>query len=319
MRSHSVYDSGAIFVFMSNLTKQIRVNKNGVPVTKHVKVDDTSRSSAVVPRLKLPQSRDVRAKKALRLIAMNSGAARDKAVQKLLELDDQAFARFESLAQMEIDDPTKKYAAEWGLRKIVKEENSEKLLRLLNAAVALHSDDNEEFPNINFMRSLRSIPEFTTYADDFTAAPQDVIQNARNLQRFLISDVRRVDDSSLTRGEATRLTSRELESMVINSPERVQQFVNWTEEYKPHSTTAFPACSSEVILRVIGNPEDRTLIAKIMLEGVADDTKMILALADRRDDHSRIIDLIDSGMKRPEQIIAVLDGDTIQTLSDGYL
>lgn len=303
---------------MSNLVPELRVNKNGVAVIKHVRpIAKGSSAGKAMPSPSLKPTLDSAVKEnkirsILSGIKVHNGAARARMEERLWGMNPEQFDRIETLSQGNDEVDSWEASHRWLVKQIIDDPSEENRELYLNALDAF-DDDYQEWADVRTLRSLRKIPEFIPYAEDFRKAPVNVLEGALRLGNYR-NELTGFSNLYYNTDTNTRLRSRRLEALIINEPERAQLLLDWTTKHLDKDLTAI---DSDLALRVIDNPHERSGIAAMLVAKV--DTKVIGLVLDRVDRVEEIINLYDNGVTRVDAIKDVLDGNVEPAFASGIL
>lgn len=303
---------------MSNLIPELRVDKNGRTVTKHVRAIAKGSDTKNIPSPSLGitpgrAERKNRIRSVLSGISVLTGDARERMEERLWNMDPAMFDRLEKLAKGNEETEQWRETHRFLVRSIINDPSDENLSLYLNAIDAF-DDDYQEWADVRTLLSLRKIPKFAPYAEDFRQAPDELIEAAHRLGDFRNEMGGFVRLYSNTKA-STRLKSRELESIIINEPEKATRLVDW---HPAHVGADLTALDSALALRVINNPHEREPIAEMLGNG-ATDPKLINLALDRPESRQQIFDLASNGINQIESIVEVLDGNIKPSFASGIL
>jgi hypothetical protein len=302
---------------MSNLIPELRADKNGKLVTKHVRATAKGSDAKIIPSPALSKKPSKAAtEKRVKSILDNIGdfkGSRARIETRLREMDPEILGRIETLAQGTEETKLWEDTHSWLVHDIIIEPSDENRLLCLNAVDAF-DDDYQEWADIRSLLSLRSIPEFAPYAEDFREAPADVMDAARRLGEYRTELQGLVRLASDTRKD-NRLKSRELEATIINEPEKASELLDWLAS---NADKSMHQLDSELAMRVINRPEDRADIAEMLGSGVTA-TKIISLVLDRPESRDQIFELFNGGIRQIPAILEVIDGNVKSSLASGIL
>jgi hypothetical protein len=228
-------------------------------------------------------------------------------------MDPEILGRIETLSQGTEETKLWEGTHSWLVHDIIIEPSDENRLLCLNAVDAF-DDDYQEWADIRSLMSLRSIPEFAPYAEDFREAPADVMDAARRLGEYRSELQGLVRLASDTRKD-NRLKSRELEATILNEPEKASELLDWLAS---NTGKSMHQLDSDLALRVINRPEDRGAIAEMLGSGVSN-TKIISLVLDRPESRDQIFELFNGGIRQIPAILEVIDGNVKSSLASGIL
>ena len=241
------------------------------------------------------------------------GRVRNSLEGKLLAMDDSEFDRIETLARGNEEVDQWKDSHRWFVRSVI-DDRSEKNRSLYLNAVEAFDDDYQEWADVRVLRSLRKIPEFAPYAEDFRKAPAEMVEAAHRLGEYR-NELMGYGGLYHDAQSDIRFRSRKLESIIINEPDRASALIDWVASNLGKDLTEL---DSELALRVIDHPEDRDYIAETLAMGF-NDTKIIALLLDRPESRDEILDLYNGGIKNVDSIVEVLEGRVKSSFASGIL
>lgn len=304
---------------MTNLIPERRADKNGKVVIRHVRSAATKRALEAIPSPSVAStvSREKRIDRILGGgLAVHSGIARTRLKEKLEGMEDSEFRRIESL--IDNSDLYEGHLTTYQrfVKDVLDDNLPENRALYLNAIEALGIDDGlEDWADVRAMRMFRKIPEFSAYAEDLTQAPPEVMEKIKNLGRyrhefgggtFLYANT----------GTRFRLHSRELESIIINEPERAEKLIDWAGEHYARDTGRY--LDSKMALMVINRPADRDGIAALIRDGITN-SDIIELILNNPESRQEIVEYYDNGVTRAEAIRSIIKGEVKTTLASGVL
>lgn len=302
---------------MSNLIPELRVDKNGKLVTKHVRATAKGSEAKSIPSPALDKnpSKAVTEKR-VKSVLSNIGSFKGSVARietRLREMDPEILGRIETLSQGTEETKLWEGTHSWLVHDIIIEPSDENRLLCLNAVEAF-DDDYQDWADIRSLLSLRAIPEFAPYAEDFREAPDEVLAAAHRLgdYRNQLQGLVKIYADTKTNN---RMKSRELEAVIINEPEKASELLDWVASNSEKDMTPL---DSELAMRVINRPEDRGVIAEMLGRGTTN-TKLMGLVLDRPESRDQIFELYDGGIKQIPAIVEVIDGNVKSSLASGIL
>lgn len=302
---------------MSNLIPEQRVDKNGRTVTRHVRANSSPSAGKAIPSPSLgrkPSKAGI--EKKIRSIIFNVGdfkANKNLLEQKLRNMDPELVSRIEVASRGTEDTKLWEGTHSWLIHDIIITPDDADRTLCLNAIEAFN-DDYQEWADIRSLMSLRKIPEFAPYAEDFREAPPSVLSDAQRLGHYR-TQFEGLGKLYFDTRTNNRLKSRELESIIINEADKAADFNDWLIE---NSDKSLHHIDSKLVLRVINKPEERERIAGYLGQGVTN-TDLIELVLDRPESEDEIFNLYSGGVKQIPAIIEVLDGNVKSSLASGIL
>lgn len=303
---------------MSNLIPELRIDKNGRTVTKHVRAAAKGSDAKDLPSPVLSRKPSKAAtEKQIKSILSNMGdfkGSRARIETRLREMAPDTLSRIEALSQGTEETKLWEGTHTWLVHDIIIDPSAENRILYLNAIDAF-DDDYQEWADVRSLLSLRAIPEFAPYAEDFREAPAEVLDAARRLGEYrneLQGFVKLYKDTRTN----NRMTSRDLEATIINEPEKAAALLDWNSSHTGKDLTWL---DSELALRVINNPQDRDAIADMLGAGVQD-TQLIDLVLERPESRQQIFELYyGDRLNQVTAVVAVLDGVIKPSFASGAL
>lgn len=308
---------GRYFECMTHLVPELRVDKNGKTVTKHVRPIAKGNPSSQIPApLASPAvvstgKKENRIRQILGGMSINNGMARERLEERLRNMEPDTFDRIERVTNIDAGSGLVPSLRRW-ITKIVDEPNEDTQDMYLNAIDALE-DDYKGWTDVRTLGSLKKIPEFAPHADDLREAPEHIKEAARRLGNIRIQ-LRGFHSLYLNTSTTNRMVSRELESLLINDPNGAASFSDWIEE---NSDRDIQSLDSDLALRAFRNHHERAPIAAMLNEGV--DNEVVVLALDRPEAHEEILHLYRSGITKGSSIREVIDGNVKSTFATGIL
>lgn len=214
----------------NSLSPQIRIDKNGRAVTRHVKESSIGDVSRSFPAPAAPSLNDPRADYIQRLnqvlINISTSAGTDYFSEEILCAKDDSLLKILEDASSNLRPEDRSYRK--ALRDIVKMSEPGAVEKHLRAATVLRG---AIWPGLmlRFIAGMDKTETLRPYAERLNEAPEAVKEKAR-LLATAVEKIKNVDGAGASSGKRFYINDPALESAILNNPDRMDEFIAFVAE-----------------------------------------------------------------------------------------